>query len=143
MNGTIERLLSKPTATVIARIALTFPFWISGVLKLVDFEAGVAEMAGFGLEPAHIFNVATVVTQLAGSLLIIFGAYVWLGAGVLGVFTGLTVFLVHRFWIITEEPFRTIALHTSAEHIGIIGGLLAIAILAARPQSDVYPAKIE
>lgn len=136
MNETIERLLNRPAAAVIARVALTFPFWTSGVSKLIDFQAGVAEMAHFGLEPAALFNVATVVVQLAGSLFVIVGRQVWLGAGALGVFTGLTVLLVHHFWTITEEPFRTIALHTATEHIGIIGGLLTIAILAARPQPD-------
>ena len=71
MSETIERLLSKPAMAVIARVALTFPFWMSGVLKLIDFEGGVAEMARVGLEPAALFNVATVVIQLTGSLLVI------------------------------------------------------------------------
>jgi hypothetical protein len=36
----------------------------------------------------------------------------------------------------TEEPFRTIAFHTATEHVGIIGGLIAIAILAVRAPLD-------
>lgn len=110
MKEAIERLLRRPAAAVIARVTLTFPFWWSGASKLIDFQAGVAEMARFGLEPAALFNVATVVVQLTGSLLVIAGRHVWLGAGVLGVFTGLTVLLVHHFWTMAEEPFRTIAL---------------------------------
>lgn len=132
MNEAIERLLRGPSAAIIARIALTFPFWASGVSKLIDFDAGAAEMARAGLEPAGLFNAATIVLQLAGSFLIVLGRHVWLAAGALGVFTGLTVLLVHRFWAIVEEPFRTIALHTAAEHVGIVGGLLAVAVLAAR-----------
>jgi transmembrane protein len=132
MDKTIERLLDRLAADLISRVALTFPFWTSGVLKLIDFDAGVAEMARVGLEPAALFNTATIALQLTGSMLVIVGRYAWLGAGALGFFTGLTIPLVHHFWTMTEEPFRTIALHTAIEHIGIIGGLLAVAILTVR-----------
>jgi len=131
MHQGIQQVLRVPAVTLTARIALTFPFWSSGLMKLFDFEAGAAEMARFGLIPAGAFNTATILVQLIGSLLIIANRLAWLGAGALGVFTALTVFLVHRFWAITEEPFRTIAFHTATEHVGIIGGLVAISILAA------------
>src|SRR5690606_39888842 len=100
------RALHAPAAAVIARIALTFPFWSSGASKLMHFEAGVAEMARAVLEPAVMLNLAAIVVQLMGSLLIIVGYRVWLGSGALGVFTGLTVLLVHRFRPISEKPFR-------------------------------------
>ncbi|MBB3910972.1 DoxX family protein [Sphingomonas desiccabilis] len=131
MNEKIDRLLRRPVLAFVARFALTFPFWGSGLSKLINFDAGVAEMAHFGLEPAVAFNLATIVVQLGGSLLIIANRLAWLGAGALAVFTGLTVILVHHFWTMTEEPFRTIAFHTAVEHVGIIGGLLAVTILAA------------
>ena len=135
MNDVILRFLRLPIAARCARIALTFPFWSSGLAKLVDFDAGAAEMAHFRLEPANLFNIATVIVQLVGSLLIIANRLVWLGASALGVFTGLTIVLVHHFWSMTEEPFRTIAFHTATEHVGIIGGLIAISLLAARSGS--------
>lgn len=135
MNDMIGRFLKLPIVALFARVALTLPFWGSGVAKLVDFDAGVGEMAHFGLEPAIVFNLATVIVQLGGSLLIIANRLVWLGAGALGVFTGLTIVLVHHFWSMTDEPFRTIALHTATEHVGIIGGLIAIAVLAARSRA--------
>jgi transmembrane protein len=136
MQQSIQHLLRRPLVSVIARTALTFPFWGSGLAKLFDFEGGVAEMAHFGLTPPAVFNMATIIVQLGGSLLIIVNRMAWLGAGALGIFTGLTIFLVHSFWRITEEPFRTIAFHTATEHVGIIGGLIAIAILAIRAPLD-------
>ena len=135
MHDIIQRFLLRPSLALIARSALTFPFWWSGVNKLVYFEEGVAEMAHFGLQPAILFNVATISLQIIGSMLIIANRLAWIGAVALAVFTGLTVMLVHRFWSMTEEPFRTIALHTATEHVGIIGGLVAIAILGACRQS--------
>ncbi|HEY0235030.1 MAG TPA: DoxX family membrane protein [Afipia sp.] len=50
---------------------LTFPFWGSGLSKLIDFSGGTAEMAGFGLKPAVLFNAFVLVTQLLGSAAII------------------------------------------------------------------------
>jgi transmembrane protein len=132
MHSSLHRALRSPLMEVTARTLLTLPFWFSGLLKLFAFDSGVAEMARADLRPAVAFNIATIAVQLVGSALIIANRRTWLGAGALGVFTGLTILLVHRFWTITEEPFRTIALHVSAEHIGIIGGLLGIAMLSAR-----------
>jgi transmembrane protein len=131
MSHIIERLLRHRAVAVAARVLLTFPFWGSGLAKLIDFQGGVAEMAHFSLEPAVAFNVATVIVQLGGSLLIIRNRYAWLGAGVLGIFTALTIPIVHHFWSMTEQPFRTIAFHTAAEHIGMIGALIVVSILAA------------
>lgn len=132
MTTLITALLRRPAALWIARICLTFPFWTSGLAKLIDFPGGVAEMARFGLEPAVAFNIATVAVQLGGSALILTGRHVWLGASALAVFTALTIPLVHHFWSLSEEPFRTIAFHTATEHVGLIGGLIGIAILSAR-----------
>lgn len=133
MPTSLGALLRAPAFALLARVLLTLPFWGSGLAKLFDFPGGVAEMAHFGLEPAALFNVATVIVQLGGSALIIAGRLSWLGAGALGVFTALTIPLVHHFWSIPEEPFRTIAFHTAAEHVGMIGGLMLAAILSARP----------
>ncbi len=136
MNQAIRLHLRTPFLPVVARLAVTFPFWMSGFAKLLDFDTGTGEMAHAGLEPAAAFNLATIIMQLAGSLLLITGRCVPLAAGGLAGFTALTVLLVHRFWAIIDEPFRTIALHTASEHVGLIGGLLAIAILAARDHAD-------
>jgi transmembrane protein len=138
MNGVVNELLEHPAVALLARVMLTFPFWGSGLSKLIDFDAGVAEMAHFGLAPPPLFNVATIMVQLGGSLLIVLSRLAWLGAGALGCFTALTVVLVHHFWNMTEEPFRTIAFHTATEHIGMIGGLVAISILAARRREKAH-----
>ncbi|QIB33165.1 DoxX family protein [Ancylobacter pratisalsi] len=132
MHETVMRLLDRPVTSLLARLLLTAPFWLSAISKSIGFDMGVAEMARAGLEPAIGFNLATIAVQLAGSLFIISGHYVWFGAGMLAIFTGLTVPLVHHFWTMTDEPFQTIAFHTAIEHVGLIGGLLGIAVLSSR-----------
>jgi transmembrane protein len=125
-NNQIHALTCSSWFGYLARVVLTFGFWASGLSKLIDFQGGIAEMAQFGLEPAVAFNIATIVTQLVGSVLIILNRWTWLGAGALGVFTALTIPLVHHFWTM-EEPLRTTEFYVVMEHITVIGGLMVVA----------------
>ncbi|MBO1076713.1 DoxX family protein [Roseomonas marmotae] len=127
----IRSILTNNVVEVLARILLTFPFWGSGLAKLIDFQGGVAEMAMFGLNPPVLFNIATIVVQLGGAALIIFNRWTWLGAGALGVFTALTIPLVHHFWSLDGDR-AIVAFHTATEHVGMIGALVLVAILAER-----------
>ena len=134
----INAILSNRAVEILARVVLTFPFWGSGLDKLINFGGGVAEMRHFGLEPAIAFNIATIVVQLGGSALVIANRLTWLGAGALGVFTALTIPIVHRFWAMQGEA-SVHAFHTAAEHVGTIGGLVLVSILAARRVQDRTP----
>jgi transmembrane protein len=110
----------------LARTILTFMFWGSGLSKLIDFPGGVAEMAHFGLQPAALFNVAVIITQLGGSALIILNWHAWIGAGALAVFTLLTIPIAHGFWAM-EEPMKTIEFYVVVEHLSIIGAMMLVA----------------
>lgn len=127
----MERIFAADWFGLLARIVLTFMFWASGLAKLIDFSGGTAEMAHFGLEPAAFFNTATLVVQLAGSLLIILNIRAWIGALALAVFTALTIPIAHTFWTM-EEPMRTVEFYVVMEHVSIIGGLLVVAWATAR-----------
>jgi transmembrane protein len=130
----INTILSSSLTEFAARVLLTFPFWGSGLAKLLDFTGGMAEMRQFGLEPAWIFNALTVFVQVTGSALIITKRWTWLGAGALGVFTALTIPIVHAFWRLEGERAVT-AFHTAGEHVGMIGALILVSILALRPNA--------
>ncbi|WP_159997493.1 DoxX family protein [Roseomonas sp. 18066] len=131
MVRAIEGLLGQPAVEFLARVLLTFPFWGSGLAKLIDFPGGVAEMAHFGFNPPALFNVAVILTQLGGSVLVVLNRWTWLGAGALAVFTALTIPLVHRFWALEGER-AIVAFHTATEHVGMIGALVVVSILAER-----------
>jgi len=51
----------------------------------------------------------------------------WLGAGMLGAFTVLTVPLVHHFWSMTGSAAQ-VELMFSEEHVSVIGGLIAVCV---------------
>ena len=126
MTSFIHTMTASNWFGLLARILLTYMFWASGLAKLIDFSGGMAEMAQFGLQPAAVFNTLVIITQLIGSALIIANRWAWLGAGMLGIFTALTIPLVHTFWTM-EEPFRTIEFYVVMEHITVIGGLMVVA----------------
>lgn len=126
LGNPIDVVTGRTWFGYLARTVLTFMFWGSGLSKLIDFDAGIAEMAHFGLQPATFVNIAVIITQLGGSALIILNRWTWLGAGALAVFTALTVPIAHSFWAM-EEPFRTIEFHIVMEHITVIGGLMVVA----------------
>lgn len=127
----IFQLLSMPVVQLLARILLTMTFWLSGLVKLFDFPAAVAEMTANNLPAPALFAALTIAVQLIGSALVIWGgSLVWLGAGALGVFTAITIPLVHAFWR-AEGAEAIIKMHVAIEHISVIGGLIIVAILHA------------
>jgi transmembrane protein len=125
----MSTFLQSNFALGLARVVLTFVFWSAGLAKLIDFQGGMAEMAHFGLVPAAAFNMATIVVLLLGSAMLIFNRGAWLGAGMLMVFTALTIPIAHAFWE-AQEPERTVQFHVTVEHISLIGGLMVAACLA-------------
>lgn len=126
MTSLIESITGSRVFGFVARLVLTSMFWLSGIAKLADFNAGVGEMVHFGLEPPALFNIATAITQIVGSALIIANRWTWLGAGMLAVFTALTIPVAHNFWTM-QEPMRTIEFHIVMEHITVIGALMVVA----------------
>lgn len=131
MTDFITSLTATSWFGYLARITLTFMFWASGIAKLLDFPGAVAEMAHFGLNPPAVFAGATIIVQLVGSALIILNRWTRLGAGMLGVFTALTIPIAHTFWSM-EEPFKTIEFYVVMEHITVIGALMVVAWKAER-----------
>ena len=138
MPTLIETFLRSRAALLLARLLLTFPFWGSGLDKLFNFAGAQGEMSQFGLQPATAYAVATIIVELVGSALVVLGRATWLGAGALGVFTALTIPIVHRFWALDGEASLH-AFYTATEHVGMIGGLIVVSILAALHR-DLAPA---
>ncbi len=131
MKSMIENLLASRAFGVFARVVLTFMFWSSGLAKLIDFPGAVAEMQHFGVTPAVPMAIAVIILQLGGSALVISGRFVWFGAGVLGVFTALTIPIAHAFWTMTGE-MTFIEMMFVFEHVTVIGGLMVVAAIGER-----------
>jgi len=120
-------LLWEPLASI-GRLALASPFIVSGLAKLVDFDAAMGEMRAFGLAPPALFAALVIATQLGGSALFLTRRFCWLGAGLLAGFTALATLLAHPFWTF-DGADRMRQMMTFFEHAAIVGGFIAAAIL--------------
>lgn len=131
----VDRILDWRWTWLIARTAIVGIFLVSGIIKLFNFPAAVAEQEGFGLHPGAFWAALTIAVQLVGPLLIISGRFVWLGAGALGVFTAIAAILAHGFWTMQGEA-RFVAMNTFLEHIGLIAGLVMTALVAEHAKRE-------
>ncbi len=126
----VDAVLEWRATWFLARLALSSAYLIGGVDKAIDFPGAVAEQAHFGLEPAWAWAIATIVVELGGSLLLIWGRLVWLAAGALGVLTAIAMLVANNFWIM-EGQARFLAMNSFFEHLGLIAGLALAAKMAA------------
>lgn len=125
----IAALLRQPELSLLARVVLTAPFWMSAALKTLDWPGAVAEMMHFGLSPAPLFALLVIIVQATGSLGVILGRWSWLAAGTLSVFTVLATSLAHPFW--TMQGAQQIAeLNHALANFAIVAGLALAVILA-------------
>ncbi|WP_421386582.1 DoxX family protein [Agrobacterium tumefaciens] len=127
----IDEILDWQGTWLAARLALVLVYLVSGFGHLSDFRAAVAEQGSYGMPAPEFMAALTVAVEIAGSLLILTGRLVWLGAGMLGVFTTLGAVFAHPFWAL-QGPARFDALASFLEHVGLVGGLILVALVARR-----------
>jgi uncharacterized membrane protein YphA (DoxX/SURF4 family) len=125
----VDAILDWRWTWLIARIGLTGSYVLGGVVKLLDFPAAVAEQDHFGLHPGALWAAVTILVELGGSALVISDRLVWLGAGALGVLTAVAAVVANNFWSL-QGSARFIALNAFFEHIGLIAGLVLVALIA-------------
>jgi len=127
----IAALLDWPGSWFVARLALTGPYLLGGLVKLADWPSAVAEQAHFGLQPAALFAALTIAVELAGPALILADRLAWLGAGMLGLFTLLAAVVANAFWTM-HGPERFMATNAFFEHLGLVGGFVLVAMVSGR-----------
>lgn len=110
----------------IALLLLCAAYLQGGINKALDFSGAVAEARYFGLEPAALVALATIITELLASALILTGVLRWLGALWLAIFTLMATFIANRFWEVSM-PQRFAMENAFFEHLGLIGGFLLVA----------------
>lgn len=129
----VARLLDDWRVSLAARALLCLPFWLSALVRLIDFGGGSSEMAGLGLAPGGFFNSIAIIIQLgAAGLVIFFPPLAWLGAAVLSVYTLVMLPLAHVFSTLAGTATSSLLL-AAGDRLAIVGGLVLAAILARRP----------
>jgi uncharacterized membrane protein YphA (DoxX/SURF4 family) len=118
----------------LARLALVGAYLLGGLVKASDWPAAVAEQAHFGMHPPALFAALTILVELVGPLLILSGRLVWLGAGMLGIFTLFAAITANAFWTMPPGQDRFMATNAFFEHLGLIGGFVLVALVAEMEQ---------
>lgn len=129
----VDAILDWRLTGFLARLALVGAYLLGGIVKITNFPAALAEQAHFGMHPPVVWAVLTIMIELIGPLLILCGRMVWLGAGMLGVFTTFAAFTANAFWTMQgQERFQ--ATNAFFEHLGLVGGFVLAAIIAEHDQ---------
>jgi len=87
------------------------------------------------MAPAALWAGITIAVELIGPALILVGRLVWLGAGMLGVFTVLAACLANPFWAL-QGPARFAATNAFFEHLGLAGGFVLAALVAEHARRE-------
>ena len=128
----VEALLHSRVTWWFARVAITLPYWWSGIDKGLHPKDALAEIGGLlGTGTPLPYYVVLLVVQLGASLLVIFNRFAWLGAGALGVFTLVITLIAHAFWTLNGHA-RFAEMNTFMEHISLIAGFVFAAMWACR-----------
>lgn len=131
----VAAVLDWPQTAPLARLALVSAYLLGAVVKTADFPGAVAEQAHFGMAPPAFWAVATIAVEIVGPLLILTRRWLWLGAGMLGVFTLLAAIKANAFWAMPAGQDRFMAMNAFVEHIGLIGGFVLVALLDRRERA--------
>jgi putative oxidoreductase len=116
--------------TLFGRCLLGSIFILSALSKLMDPQAGQNYMAALGLTSGTVFWYwGAVVLELVGGLSVLFGAWTRIGAGMLILFLIPMTFFLHSN---VSDPGHFAQL---LMNLGIVGGLLYVAVFGAGPIS--------
>ncbi|MGA3306346.1 MAG: DoxX family protein [Stellaceae bacterium] len=127
----VHAILEWPWTWPIARFALVVTYLASGFSKIANFSGGVAEMVEAGMPAPVAMALLSIFVELTGSVLVLIGRWVWLGAGMLGAFTAIGAVTTHAFWKVSG-PARKEAIAVFLMHFGLIAAFVLDALLAER-----------
>jgi len=129
----VAAILDSPLTSLVARILATCLFWAEFLNHIHDLPGLQAYVAALGIRPFWLVMGLSLFVQAVGSVMVIADRMAWLGAGMLAVFTLMTVPIAHHFWDMTG-PMAAVERLFSEEHISVIGGLIAVCV-ASRAQA--------
>ena len=112
---------------LVARIFLAAVFLYSGLVKLVGWQAAIAEFDLLGVPLPVLAVAATVAVQLLGGLSIALGWQFRAATAALAAFTVVATLIGHPFWAFAGAEFQR-QLTTALEHLAIVGGFLLLTI---------------
>ena len=134
LESTLSDFTARGYASLVARVCLSAVYLYSGIIKLLDIPAGMAEVAGLGMPAPSVFLALTILVQLGGGLMVLVGLWTRLAAFALLGFTVVATALAHNPFGLDGVEFQR-QLTTSLEHLAIVGGFILLIAGGAGPIS--------
>jgi putative oxidoreductase len=116
------------------RILLATIFVLSGIGKVMGFDATVGHIAAKALPMPQIFAITAIVVELGAGVMLLVGWKARAAAAALLVFTGVAAFLFHAFWAVPPEEAAMQRIQF-LKNLAIMGGLLYVTVYGSGPVS--------
>ena len=120
-----------PAPRWLMMLALCAAYLQGGLVKVFDFPGATAEMAHFGIQPAALMALLTIIVELGASVMVLSGRGRWLGALALAGFTFMANLVANRFWEVPAAG-RMMVANGFFEHIGLVGAFCLVAWMDLR-----------
>jgi len=121
MQNTMQNQLA-----LVGRILLGIFFVMSGFEKITGFQGTVGYIAAAGLPLPQIVAVLTILIELGGGLLLVFGLFTSWAALALAAFTLAAALIFHQFWSAPEAQHMSQFINFW-KNVTITGGMLVLA----------------
>lgn len=112
---------------LVGRILLAALFILAGITKITGFAATAALMASKGLPLVQVLLVLTILVELGGGLMLLFGWHARSAATVLFLFMIPVTLVFHSFWGIEDPQAQHMQQIMFMKNAAIMGGLAFVA----------------
>jgi putative oxidoreductase len=112
-------------AAALGRAFLSVIFIVSGYLKLVGTAGTIAYFTRIGVPEPKTMAYVVAAIELIGGLMVLVGFKARWAALVLCVFTGVTIYLGHKFWAVPPDQYNN-QLNHAMKNLAVMGGFLLL-----------------
>jgi putative oxidoreductase len=112
-------------AQAVGRVLLSVIFIVAGYKKLVAITSTGAYFTRLGIPAPLVMAWVVAIFELVAGLMILVGFKTRWVALALCIFTGIALFLGHKFWAVPPEQYNN-QLNHALKNLAIMGGLLVL-----------------
>ena len=117
-------------APVVGRFLIALIFLLSGIGKITGYASSAGYMASKGLPMIDVLLVASIVIEIGGAAMLIFGWKASLGALALFLWMIPVTLIFHNFWAVPPEQYQ-IQQIMFLKNLAIMGALLYVVTFGA------------
>ncbi len=115
---------------LVGRCLLGLLFIVSGIGKIAGYSATAGYMASHGLPFVALLLPLTILVELGGGLMVVFGWHARWAALVLFLFLIPTTLIFHNFWAAPAAQMQGQKIHF-LKNLAIMGGMLYVAVFGS------------